>query len=64
MDWLTRLPVIGPLVAWVQRTRVYRVYEHFNDVGSNRMAWAVTFYGVLALSDVEQVLAGHQAARR
>lgn len=49
MDWLTRLPVVGPLVARVLRTRVYRVYEHFNDVGSNRLAGAVTFFGFLAL---------------
>ncbi|MBC3843916.1 YihY/virulence factor BrkB family protein [Streptacidiphilus sp. 4-A2] len=49
MDWLTRLPVIGPVVAWLLRSRPYRVYEHFNDVGSNRLAGAVTFFGFLAL---------------
>lgn len=43
------MPVIGPVVAWVTRTRAYRVYEHFNDVGSNRLAGAVTFFGFLAL---------------
>lgn len=43
------MPVIGPVVAWVMRTRAYRVYEHFNDVGSNRLAGAVTFFGFLAL---------------
>ncbi|WP_370119978.1 YihY/virulence factor BrkB family protein [Streptacidiphilus sp. MAP12-33] len=31
------------------RSRAYRVYEHFNDVGSNRLAGAVTFFGFLAL---------------
>ena len=49
MDWLTRLPVIGPVVAWVLRTRPYRVYQYVNDVGGNRLAGAVTFFGFLAL---------------
>ncbi|MEY9969328.1 membrane protein [Streptacidiphilus sp. MAP12-16] len=49
MDRLTRLPVLGPVVAWVLRTRAYRVFEHFNDIGSNRLAGAVTFFGFLAL---------------
>ncbi|MEY9941014.1 YihY/virulence factor BrkB family protein [Streptacidiphilus sp. MAP5-3] len=49
MDFLTRLPVLGPLAARVLRTRAYRVFEHFNDVGSNRMAGAVTFFAFLAL---------------
>ena len=49
MDWLTRLPGIGPAVAWVLRSRPYRVYQHFNEVGSNRLAGAVTFFGFLAL---------------
>jgi len=49
MDWLTGLPVIGPLVAWVLRSRPYRVYEHFNDVDANELAGAVTFFGFLAL---------------
>ncbi|WP_042383297.1 YihY/virulence factor BrkB family protein [Streptacidiphilus melanogenes] len=49
MNQLTRLPLIGPVVARVTRTRAYRVYEHFDDVGSNRMAGSVTFFGFLAL---------------
>jgi len=49
MDWLTRLPGIGPAVAWVLRSRVYRSYEHFDEVGSNRLAGAVTFFGFLAM---------------
>ncbi|WP_051943742.1 YihY/virulence factor BrkB family protein [Streptacidiphilus rugosus] len=49
MEWLKRVPVVGPAVGWVLRTRAYRVFEHFNDVGSNRMAGAVTFFGFLAL---------------
>ncbi|MHA6760487.1 YihY/virulence factor BrkB family protein [Streptacidiphilus sp. PAMC 29251] len=49
MDVLTRLPVIGPVVSWVLRTRPYRVYQYFNDVGGNRLAGSVTFFGFLAL---------------
>ncbi|MFC1409020.1 YihY/virulence factor BrkB family protein [Streptacidiphilus sp. N1-12] len=49
MDWLTRLPVIGPVVSWVLRTRPYRVYQYVNEVGGNRLAGAVTFFGFLAL---------------
>jgi membrane protein len=49
VDKLTRMPVIGPVVAWVTRSRAYRVFEHYNDVGSNRLAGAVTFFGFLAL---------------
>ncbi|MFF2043280.1 YihY/virulence factor BrkB family protein [Kitasatospora sp. NPDC058170] len=49
MDFLTRLPVIGPLVARVLRSRPYRVYEHFTAARGNRLAGAVTFFGFLAL---------------
>jgi membrane protein len=49
MDWLTRLPGIGPAAARVLRSRAYRAYDHFNEVGSNRLAGAVTFFGFLAM---------------
>ncbi|GAA2839798.1 YihY/virulence factor BrkB family protein [Kitasatospora sp. CM 4170] len=49
MDFLTRLPVIGPLAARVLRSRPYRVYEHFTAARGNRLAGAVTFFGFLAL---------------
>ncbi|MFJ6214467.1 YihY/virulence factor BrkB family protein [Streptomyces sp. NPDC092296] len=49
MDFLTRLPVVGPLLARVLRTRAYRVYQHVNSVGGNRLAGAVTFFCFLAL---------------
>ncbi|MEV0532631.1 YihY/virulence factor BrkB family protein [Kitasatospora sp. NPDC050463] len=49
MDFLTRLPVVGPLVAWVLRSRPYRVYEHFTAARGNRLAGAITFFGFLAL---------------
>ncbi|MEU9079354.1 YihY/virulence factor BrkB family protein [Kitasatospora sp. NPDC004745] len=49
MDFLTRLPVIGPLVTRLLRSRPYRVYEHFTAARGNRLAGAVTFFGFLAL---------------
>ncbi|MCX5212489.1 YihY/virulence factor BrkB family protein [Kitasatospora sp. NBC_00240] len=49
MEFLTRLPVVGPLVARVLRSRPYRVYEHFTATKGNRLAGAITFFGFLAL---------------
>ncbi|MGA5701433.1 YihY/virulence factor BrkB family protein [Peterkaempfera bronchialis] len=49
MDFLTRLPLLGPLIAWVMRSRAYRVYDHMSAVGGNRLAGSVTFFGFLAL---------------
>ncbi|MFI2612328.1 YihY/virulence factor BrkB family protein [Kitasatospora sp. NPDC018619] len=49
MDFLTRLPVVGPLVARVLRCRPYLVYEYLSAARGNRLAGAVTFFGFLAL---------------
>ncbi|RKE19455.1 YihY/virulence factor BrkB family protein [Streptomyces sp. TLI_171] len=49
MDFLTKLPVIGPIAARVLRSRPYLVYQLFSDVQGNRLAGAVTFFGFLAL---------------
>ncbi|GAB2798811.1 YihY/virulence factor BrkB family protein [Streptomyces daliensis] len=49
MDWLTRLPVIGPAAAWLFRTRVWRVYEHLDARKWTRLAAAITFTSFLAL---------------
>ncbi|MFJ5921973.1 YihY/virulence factor BrkB family protein [Kitasatospora sp. NPDC092948] len=49
MDFLTGLPLIGPLVARALRSRPYLVYRLFADVRGNRLAGAVTFFGFLAL---------------
>jgi len=62
MDWLTGLPVIGPVVAWVLRTRPYRVYEHFNAANGNRLAGAMTFFGFLALFPLLTLAAAVAAA--
>ncbi|WP_051837860.1 YihY/virulence factor BrkB family protein [Streptomyces sp. NRRL WC-3742] len=49
MDFLTRLPVLGPLVTRVLHSRPYRAYECFTAARGNRLAGAVTFFGFLAL---------------
>ncbi|MFJ1756732.1 YihY/virulence factor BrkB family protein [Kitasatospora sp. NPDC088134] len=49
MDFLTKLPVIGPVAARVLRSRPYAVYLLFTDVDGNRLAGAATFFGFLAL---------------
>ncbi|WP_051970246.1 YihY/virulence factor BrkB family protein [Kitasatospora azatica] len=49
MGFLTRLPVLGPLLAAVLRSRPYRVYQLLSAAKGNRLAGAVTFFGFLAL---------------
>ncbi|OEV03578.1 YihY/virulence factor BrkB family protein [Streptomyces oceani] len=49
MDWLTKLPVIGPVAAWFFRTRVWRVYEHLEAHKWQRLTAAITFTSFLAL---------------
>ncbi|GAA1954810.1 YihY/virulence factor BrkB family protein [Kitasatospora viridis] len=49
MGFLSGLPLIGPAVAAVRRSRPFRVYLHFSAAKGNRLAGAVTFFGFLAL---------------
>ncbi|WP_030263236.1 YihY/virulence factor BrkB family protein, partial [Streptomyces sp. NRRL B-24484] len=49
MDFLTRLPVVGPFVARLMRSRAWQAYQLFTDTQGNRLAGAVTFFGFLAL---------------
>ncbi|MEU9305187.1 YihY/virulence factor BrkB family protein [Streptomyces sp. NPDC048269] len=49
MDWLTKLPVIGPLVLRLMRTHVWRSYERLDRVHWARLAAAITFISFLAL---------------
>lgn len=49
MDFLTRLPVVGPLLARLMRSRAWQAYQLFGDTQGNRLAGAVTFFGFLAL---------------
>ncbi len=49
MDWLTKLPVIGPAAKWFFASRIWRVYEHLTERKWSRLAAAITFTSFLAL---------------
>ncbi|MCZ7458454.1 YihY/virulence factor BrkB family protein [Streptomyces sp. WMMC940] len=49
MDWLTRLPGIGPLVQRLMRTHAWRSYETLDEARWTRLAAAITFISFLAL---------------
>ncbi|MFD4030340.1 YihY/virulence factor BrkB family protein [Streptomyces sp. NPDC058637] len=49
MDWLKRLPVIGPLVARLMETHAWRSYETLERAHWARLAAAITFLSFLAL---------------
>ncbi|MFF5564259.1 YihY/virulence factor BrkB family protein [Streptomyces sp. NPDC012623] len=49
MDWLKKLPVIGPFVARLMRTHAWRSYETLDRVHWARLAAAITFISFLAL---------------
>lgn len=49
MEKLTKLPLVGPLVAWFFTTRVWKVYEHLDARKWTRLAAAITFTSFLAL---------------
>jgi membrane protein len=49
MDWLKKLPVIGPLVARLMETHAWRSYERLERVHWTRLAAAITFVSFLAL---------------
>lgn len=57
MDWLTKLPVIGPVAAWFFRTRVWRVYQHLDEHKWNRHAASVTFTSFISLFPMLAVFA-------
>jgi Predicted membrane protein len=49
MDWLKKLPVIGPLVARLMETHAWRSYETLDRVHWTWLAAAITFISFLAL---------------
>ncbi|MEU9408571.1 YihY/virulence factor BrkB family protein [Streptomyces sp. NPDC048281] len=49
MDWLRRLPVVGPLVGWLMTTHVWRSYERLDEVKWSRLAAAMTFISFISL---------------
>ncbi|SDL88445.1 YihY/virulence factor BrkB family protein [Streptomyces wuyuanensis] len=62
MDWLTRLPVIGPLVRRLMRTHAWRSYEKLDEARWTRLAAAITFISFLALFPLITVAAAIGAA--
>ncbi|MET7616417.1 YihY/virulence factor BrkB family protein [Streptomyces sp. NPDC005408] len=62
MDWLTKLPVIGPLVVRLMRTHAWRSYETLDRVHWSRLAAAITFISFLALFPLITVAAAVGAA--
>ncbi|AWL40208.1 YihY/virulence factor BrkB family protein [Streptomyces sp. SM18] len=49
MDWLKKLPVVGPLVGRLMETHAWRSYETLERVHWARLAAAITFLSFLAL---------------
>ncbi|MGW2085555.1 YihY/virulence factor BrkB family protein [Streptomyces sp. NPDC001880] len=49
MDWLKKLPVIGPIVSRLMATHAWRSYETLERVHWARLAAAITFISFLAL---------------
>ncbi|MFB7371544.1 YihY/virulence factor BrkB family protein [Streptomyces sp. NPDC056222] len=62
MDWLTKLPVIGPWVARLMRTHAWRSYETLDAAHWTRLAAAITFISFLALFPLIAVAAAIGAA--
>lgn len=62
MDWLKKLPVIGPLVARLMETHLWRSYERLDRVHWARLAAAITFISFLALFPLIAVGAAVAAA--
>ncbi|MFJ1898310.1 YihY/virulence factor BrkB family protein [Streptomyces sp. NPDC088115] len=62
MDWLKKLPVIGPLVSRLMETHVWRSYETLVRVHWARLAAAITFISFLALFPLIAVAAAIGAA--
>ncbi|MFF4748630.1 YihY/virulence factor BrkB family protein [Streptomyces sp. NPDC002514] len=62
MDWLKRLPGIGPLVTWLTATHAWRAYERLDRVKWTRLAAAMTFISFIALFPLLTVAASIAAA--
>ncbi|MFE7892830.1 YihY/virulence factor BrkB family protein [Streptomyces sp. SS1-1] len=62
MDWLKRLPVVGPWVARLMTTHAWRSYERLDRVKWTRLAAAMTFVSFVALFPLLTVAAAIAAA--
>ncbi|MEU5208023.1 YihY/virulence factor BrkB family protein [Streptomyces sp. NPDC020742] len=62
MDWLSKLPVIGPAVAWLMTTHPWHAYQRMLRVKWTRLAAAITFTSFVALFPLLTVAAAIGAA--
>ncbi|MFD4613621.1 YihY/virulence factor BrkB family protein [Streptomyces sp. NPDC058440] len=62
MDWLKKLPVVGPWVARLTTTHAWRSYERLDRVKWSRLAAAMTFISFIALFPLLTVAAAVGAA--
>ncbi|WP_406320862.1 YihY/virulence factor BrkB family protein [Streptomyces sp. NBC_00519] len=62
MDWLKRLPVVGPLLARLTLTHAWRSYERLDRVKWARLAAAMTFTSFVALFPLLTVAAAIAAS--
>ncbi|AJE42128.1 YihY/virulence factor BrkB family protein [Streptomyces nodosus] len=62
MDWLKKLPGIGPLVTRLMATHAWRSYERLDRVKWSRLAAAMTFVSFVALFPLLTVAAAIGAA--
>ncbi|MEU1019369.1 MULTISPECIES: YihY/virulence factor BrkB family protein [unclassified Streptomyces] len=62
MDWLKKLPGIGPIAEKGMRTHAWRSYERLDTVHWSRLAAAMTFISFLALFPLLTVAAAIAAA--
>lgn len=62
MDWLTKLPVVGPWVVRFMRTHAWHAYERLDEVFWTRLAAAITFISFLSLFPLITVAAAIGAA--
>ncbi|MEU2564065.1 YihY/virulence factor BrkB family protein [Streptomyces longispororuber] len=62
MDWLKKLPGIGPCVERLMRTHAWRSYERLDEVHWTRLAAAMTFISFVALFPLITVAAAIGAA--
>ncbi|MEV1069562.1 YihY/virulence factor BrkB family protein [Streptomyces sp. NPDC050263] len=62
MDWLKKLPGIGPLVTRLSATHAWRSYERLDRVKWTRLAAAMTFVSFIALFPLLTVAAAIAAA--
>ncbi|MEV0689898.1 YihY/virulence factor BrkB family protein [Streptomyces sp. NPDC050388] len=62
MDWLKRIPVVGPWAVRLMRTHAWRSYERMDRVHWTRLAAAMTFTSFVALFPLLTVAAAIGAA--